>query len=92
MNAEQLQPVSDCLGALAERLGALPEHRAQAVHAALACVMARTVVAELAAHLKAGVDPYDALCRSAVGEMPMPPAAAQLYRRLIAERSQMVAR
>ena len=69
MNADELMKVSDGLGWIVERLNELPEDKKDAVEASLYCSAARLVVMELVHHLVSGVEPYEALRRTAVGEL-----------------------
>jgi hypothetical protein len=84
VNVEELLTASDVLLKVAERLRELPEHREEAVAACLHLQLASLVVGELAYHLQRGVEPYEAMRRTAVGEMPIPPEKATMLRLLTA--------
>lgn len=71
MNADELLKVSDGLKWIADRLADLPENKTEAITAVLYCQMARLVVIELAHHLLHGIEPYEALRRTAVGDLPI---------------------
>ncbi|MDO8447988.1 MAG: hypothetical protein Q7T10_04195 [Rhodoferax sp.] len=85
MNVDELQKVSEGLGWIADRLANLPEHKIDAVTSAMYCQLARLVVDELAHHLAHGVEPYEALRRTAVGEMPLTESQATLIKILAAK-------
>ena len=71
MNYEELVKVCEVLGWVAGRLRELPEQREDALQAEVICERARLVVGELAVHLSKGVEPYEALRRTAAGELPL---------------------
>lgn len=71
MNVDELLKVSDGLSWVSDRLSDLPENKTEAITAVLYCQMARLVVVELAHHLLNGIEPYEALRRTAAGELPI---------------------
>ena len=79
LDPDQLINTSETLSALFQRFVDLPEHRDDAMQAALCCVQASLIVSELAHHLVHGVEPYEALRRTAVGELAIPPAKATMF-------------
>ena len=76
MDVKKLMECVEQLDVVAANFAALPGDR-KAVEAALHCRMAQTYIAELAHHLAAGMEPFDALEATAKGtlEIPLSPAA-----------------
>ena len=85
MKVDELQKVSEGLSWVINRLASLPEHKDEASEAFLHCSYARLVVDELAHHLAHGVEPYEALRRTAVGEMPLSESQSILVKILAAK-------
>lgn len=82
MTVDELLKVSEGLSWVSARLAALPENRDEAVQASLMCAMANVVVSELAKHLSEGVEPYEALRRTAIGDLAVPESTAALMKML----------
>lgn len=85
MNVDELLKLDDGLKWLAERFSALPEHREKAMEISLMCSYVRLVAGELASHLAKGVEPYEALCNTALGVLPVEESKATLLKILIAK-------
>ena len=79
MISEDLLRATDALGWVVGRLIELPEAQLDALSAATACTLARVVLVELAEGIHAGMDPYDALVRSAKTRLSLSQAHAQAF-------------
>jgi hypothetical protein len=78
MKVDSLLAASETLMALGERFRELPEQREDAMQAALWCGLAANIASELALHLSRGVDPYEALLKTAQGTELLSPQKATL--------------
>ena len=78
MNSKQLLEAADVLDWISVRLKELPEAREDALSASLHCTVANMIVVELAKHLSADVDPYEALRLAAIGSLTMRPDKAEI--------------
>ena len=88
MNVDELVKLDDGLKWLAERFSALPEHREKSMEISLMCSYVRLVVGELSSHLVKGVEPYEALCNTALGILPVEESKATLIKILAAKPKQ----
>lgn len=77
---ERLLAASQTCSELGQRLVELPEAREEAMQAGLVCSMASLIMSEMAKHLADGAEPYEALRRTALGELSIPPEKATALR------------
>ena len=80
MTLDELKKLDDGLARLSDRFLSLPEHREKALEISLHCQYVKLVVGELAMHLANGVDPYEALCNTALGILPVEESKATLLK------------
>lgn len=84
MTVDELQKVSEGLGWIAGRLLDCPDYKPEAVTAGTYCSIARLIVDELAVHLVRGVEPYEALTKTARGELLLTASQSTLMKILAA--------
>jgi hypothetical protein len=82
MNADELNKCAALLGEVAKNFVDLPTANRDAVQAGLTCVMAQSYVAELAAHIHSGMEPFDAYEAAARGTLELPASAATVFQML----------
>jgi hypothetical protein len=82
LNVDQLLAASDVLGWMSDRLSDLPENKEEGVVASLQCLLGRTIILQLAKHLQDGVEPYEALRRTAIGDLPLTQRQKDLWNTL----------
>lgn len=85
MNAEELSRCAALLGEVAMNFAKLPSEKRDALQAGMACVMAQSYLVELAAHLQAGMEPFDAYEAAARGTLQLPESAASVLQILTAK-------
>ena len=84
MTVDELNKCAALLGEVAKHFANLPTANRDAVQAGLACVMAQSYMAELAAHIQAGMEPFDAYEAAARGTLELPASAATVFQILTA--------
>lgn len=72
MNIEQLQACATVLGQMSENFAAMPSGNTKALEAGLHCTYAQSLIVEYAAHLAAGLEPFDAMEATVNGELTIP--------------------
>lgn len=85
MTLDELKTLDDGLVRLSDRFLSLPEHREKALEISLHCQYVRLVAGELSKHLANDVDPYEALCNTALGILPVEESKATLLKILTAK-------
>jgi hypothetical protein len=85
MTLDELKTLDDGLAKLGERFLNLPEHGENANEIYLQFWIVRSVVKELYKNLENGVDPYEALCNTALGNTPMDESKVTLLKILMAK-------
>ena len=85
MTADELNECAALLGTVAMNFANLPTGNRDAVQAGLTCVMAQSYLVELAAHLQAGMEPFDAYEAAARGTLALPESAATVFQILTAK-------
>jgi hypothetical protein len=79
MNIEQiekLQACADVLGQMSENFARMPSENINALQFGLQCTAVQSLVVEYAAHLAAGMEPFDALQATVNGELKIPESKA----------------
>ncbi len=85
MNTDDLSKCAALLGEVAQTFANLPTGNTNAVQAGLACVIAQSYLVELAAHMRAGMEPFDAFEAAARGTLELPESAATVFQILTAK-------
>jgi len=86
MNLKDARVCADFLAQMAANFAAMPTAKGKALQAAVDCQIAQTYVEELARHLEAGMEPFDAMEAITLTVEELPGAAVMALEALAAKR------
>lgn len=74
MQVDKLIDAAEILGELSDNFQRMPEEQRNSLCASLQIEIVRLFLLELAKHIADGMDPYDAMIKTAIGDTPIPAA------------------